>query len=345
MSSPTPVVATTPSRSTSTRSRGSRSSSLPASCSRTTTSASACSAGSSRCCAAETWEQALVDHIAHAARSHPRRAERLRGDPLPRRRRSPRCRRGRRRDRRARSGRSRSRTNRPARCSPCGRATSSDSRDAPRRRRRRRRHARPVAGCPPSAMRTNAGGAAATDRHGRRLGPRLGDHPDRDARRDRPRRRHDRPVRVPARRARARHRGRDAHERRRRHGALRRCRRADPQGGRGGHAPRPPRAARRARRRGRRRRSSASTPNSTIDLVVSVDDEGRIWLDSTPKGILAEIGQTARAHRARRLQRGLAHHRRAGGRSGMHAVYAFLGDDGDGRRKYIHYGRVVARAD
>ena len=32
--------------------------------------------------------------------------------------------------------------------------------------------------------------------------------------------------------------------------------------------------------------------NSTIDLTVSVDDEGRIWVDSTPKGILAEMGQT-----------------------------------------------------
>ena len=28
----------------------------------------------------------------------------------------------------------------------------------------------------------------------------------------------------------------------------------------------------------------------------------------------------------------------------MHLLYAFLGDDGDGRAKYIHYGRAVARA-
>ena len=29
---------------------------------------------------------------------------------------------------------------------------------------------------------------------------------------------------------------------------------------------------------------------------------------------------------------------------GIHHVYAFLGDAGEGRRKYIHYGRVVTRA-
>ena len=29
----------------------------------------------------------------------------------------------------------------------------------------------------------------------------------------------------------------------------------------------------------------------------------------------------------------------------MHVVYSFLGDDGQGRRKYIHYGRAIARAD
>ena len=29
----------------------------------------------------------------------------------------------------------------------------------------------------------------------------------------------------------------------------------------------------------------------------------------------------------------------------MHVVYSFIGDDGTNRRKYIHSGRAVARAD
>ena len=83
--------------------------------------------------------------------------------------------------------------------------------------------------------------------------------------------------------------------------------------------------------------------DTIYDLVVSVDDEGRIWLDRTPKDILAEIGQKPERTRARRLRRRLAH--RAGGLARHPRVYAFLGDAGDGKRKYIHYGRVVARAD
>ena len=64
----------------------------------------------------KSWEQALVDHIVDAARTHPRRSERLRGDPVPRRRRARRPGRGRRRGRRPVRGRSPDRTNRRARC-------------------------------------------------------------------------------------------------------------------------------------------------------------------------------------------------------------------------------------
>ena len=66
--------------------------------------------------------------------------------------------------------------------------------------------------------------------------------------------------------------------------------------------------------------------NSTIDLTVSLDDEGRIWVDSTPKGILAEMGQTPEHTELRRLQHGLAHHRRAG-------------DPGHARRLLVHRRR------
>lgn len=87
-----------------------------------------------------------------------------------------------------------------------------------------------------------------------------------------------------------------------------------------------------------------SFSNQTSDLVVSVGEDGRIWLDSTPKGILAEMGQKPE------------HVELVGfGPDAlitaepvlkeMHVVYAFLGDDGDGRRKYVHYGRALSRTD
>jgi hypothetical protein len=87
-----------------------------------------------------------------------------------------------------------------------------------------------------------------------------------------------------------------------------------------------------------------SYSNSTFDMVVSADDDGRIWLDSTPKGILLEMGQKPE-------------HTQLVGfgpdtliaaeptMKEMHVVYAFLGDDGSGRRKYMHYGRAIGRVD
>lgn len=78
------------------------------------------------------------------------------------------------------------------------------------------------------------------------------------------------------------------------------------------------------------------------DIEVTQDADGRVWLDRTPKGVIAELGeQPTRTELV--LLRGTSlialepSH-------GVHPVYAFLGDDGSGRAAYVHYGRAVARA-
>lgn len=83
--------------------------------------------------------------------------------------------------------------------------------------------------------------------------------------------------------------------------------------------------------------------DTIYDLVVSVDDEGRVWLDRTPKDIMAEIGQ--QPERTELVGFGEDSLIAVEPTHGIYPVYAFLGDAGDGKRKYIHYGRVVTRAD
>jgi len=87
-----------------------------------------------------------------------------------------------------------------------------------------------------------------------------------------------------------------------------------------------------------------SFSNSTFDMVVSVDDEGRIWLDSTPKGIVLEMGQEPEHVELVGLGPDSLIAVQPTMKE-MHVVYAFLGDDGAGRRKYLHYGRAIGRTD
>lgn len=87
-----------------------------------------------------------------------------------------------------------------------------------------------------------------------------------------------------------------------------------------------------------------SYSNSTFDMSVSVDGAGRIWLDSTPKGLALELGQQPEhlelvgfgPDSLIALEPAMKE---------MHVVYSFLGDDGSGRRKYIHSGRALGRVD
>jgi CubicO group peptidase (beta-lactamase class C family) len=79
-----------------------------------------------------------------------------------------------------------------------------------------------------------------------------------------------------------------------------------------------------------------------FELVVSQDDDGRIWIDQTPKGIFEEMGG-----QAERTE--LVHYREdmlipVTADRGMHMPHAFLGDDGTGHALYLHLGRAVRRA-
>lgn len=84
--------------------------------------------------------------------------------------------------------------------------------------------------------------------------------------------------------------------------------------------------------------------NGTFDMTVAADEGGRIWLDSTPKGIMAELGQ--KPEHVELVGYGpdslIAAEPTM---KDMHVVYSFIGDDGTGRRKFLHYGRAIARAD
>jgi CubicO group peptidase (beta-lactamase class C family) len=79
-----------------------------------------------------------------------------------------------------------------------------------------------------------------------------------------------------------------------------------------------------------------------FDLTVSQDDDGRIWLEQTPKGAFVEMGGKVERHE-------LVHYRDnmlipVEADRGMHMPHAFVGDDGTGHALYLHLGRAVRRA-
>ncbi|WP_223628352.1 serine hydrolase [Microbacterium sp. EST19A] len=83
--------------------------------------------------------------------------------------------------------------------------------------------------------------------------------------------------------------------------------------------------------------------SSVSDSTVRVDDDGRIWLERTMKGIFAELGPapepielvgwTADTLLPREPQ------------NGLQLPLAFVGDDGNGRALYLHTGRADRRVD
>jgi CubicO group peptidase (beta-lactamase class C family) len=82
--------------------------------------------------------------------------------------------------------------------------------------------------------------------------------------------------------------------------------------------------------------------SQVADLVVSQDDEGRIWIEQTPKGLFEELGEKPE-------RRELVHFRgdsliNVEPEQGMHIPHAFVGDDGAGHALYLHIGRAVRRA-
>ena len=78
-------------------------------------------------------------------------------------------------------------------------------------------------------------------------------------------------------------------------------------------------------------------------VVVTQHDDGRVWMDTTPTGSLAEeLGEQPERWE-------LVHH--AGDTlitrerdHGLHRLYAFLGDEGAGHSLYLHAGRAIRRA-
>lgn len=81
--------------------------------------------------------------------------------------------------------------------------------------------------------------------------------------------------------------------------------------------------------------------SEVAELTVAQDDEGRLWLEQTPKGILAEIGGHPERFELVRLD---GHtFVQVEPRMGVHLSHVFVGDDGAGRALYVHSGRATRR--
>ncbi|HEX5995860.1 MAG TPA: serine hydrolase domain-containing protein [Jiangellales bacterium] len=81
--------------------------------------------------------------------------------------------------------------------------------------------------------------------------------------------------------------------------------------------------------------------SEVLELTVSQDVDGRVWLEMAPKGILAELGEQPERIELVRLDGDTLVPTQA--RHGLHAPHAFVGDDGSGRALYIHNGRATRR--
>jgi CubicO group peptidase (beta-lactamase class C family) len=79
------------------------------------------------------------------------------------------------------------------------------------------------------------------------------------------------------------------------------------------------------------------------DLVVSQDDEGRLWLTTTMKGALAELAGASEQIELVGYQDDTLVTLKP--QHGMHQPHNFLGDDGTGRALYLYNGRATRRAD
>ena len=243
---------------------------------------------------------------------------------------------------RHRSGRSPARTIRPARCSPCARATSRasprcTSTAARRRTARASSRAESVA-----AMQTQQVDLPRLDRHGRRLGPRLGDVRQLGAARC------SATTAAPSARRRS-------------------CASSPRRGWRSRCSPTA------ATSFGLFEivvaRILASSPGSRCPGIPLPPAEPAAvdatpYLGSTPTpSTTSSSARTRTAGSGSTARRRTSSPRSAASRSaassshfgkdtlipleaqrGIHPIYAFLGDAGDGKAKYIHYGRVVTRA-
>ncbi|MFJ6532081.1 serine hydrolase domain-containing protein [Microbacterium sp. NPDC091662] len=83
--------------------------------------------------------------------------------------------------------------------------------------------------------------------------------------------------------------------------------------------------------------------SSVSDSTVRVDDDGRIWLERTMKGIFAELGPAPEPVELVGWAGDTLLPREP--QNGMHMPHAFVGDDGNGRALYLHTGRADRRVD
>jgi CubicO group peptidase (beta-lactamase class C family) len=78
------------------------------------------------------------------------------------------------------------------------------------------------------------------------------------------------------------------------------------------------------------------------DVTVRQDEDGRVWLDQTPKGIFAELGPTPDpVELVGRTEDSLI---AVKAENGIHIPYVFVGDDSAGRALFLHTGRAIRRA-
>ncbi len=79
-----------------------------------------------------------------------------------------------------------------------------------------------------------------------------------------------------------------------------------------------------------------------VDMIVSQEADGRIWLDQIPKGLFAEMGE--QPERSELVAYGEDSLIPVKADRGMYLPHAFVGDDGEGRSLYLHVGRAIRRA-
>lgn len=82
--------------------------------------------------------------------------------------------------------------------------------------------------------------------------------------------------------------------------------------------------------------------NSTVEMEVSQDAEGRLWLEQRPTPELRALG--AEPSTEEFVPYGDASLIARERKDGMHLVLAFLEPDDDGHASYIHFGRAVPRS-
>lgn len=84
--------------------------------------------------------------------------------------------------------------------------------------------------------------------------------------------------------------------------------------------------------------------SEVVELTVSQDDDGRVWLEQVPKGLLADIGgQVERRELVRETGADDGVFIPVQPIQGVHPALAFVGADGAGRALYLHNGRANRR--